>query len=103
MAVRELRSQEVQHDCGAILRAAGREAMELEYNGHTLTIGVDRGVGRDLFYLSLAPKWDDGTEISAAFARRIPSIISEIEKFWGSEAEFCTLSSSSPFVKQLPR
>jgi hypothetical protein len=92
MAVRELRSQEVQHDSGAILRSAGREAMQLEFNGHTLTIDVDRGVGRDLFYLSLTPWWDDGTEVPAAFAQQIPSIISEIEKFWGSEAEFCTLS-----------
>jgi hypothetical protein len=92
MAVRELRSQEAQHDSGAILRSVGREAMQFEYDGHTLTIEVDRGVGRDLFYLPRVFAWDDGTEVPMAFAEQIPSIISEIEKFWGSEAEFLTLS-----------
>lgn len=93
MAVRELRSQEAQHDSGAILRSAGREAMQLEYDGHTLTIEVERGVGADLFYLPARPTWDDGSEVSAAFAEKIVPIITEIEKFWGSAAEFRTVSS----------
>jgi hypothetical protein len=57
MAVRELRSQEAQHDSGAILRSAGREAMQLEFDGHTLTIDVDRGVGRTC---STSPRRPDG-------------------------------------------
>jgi len=92
MAVRELRSQEAQHDSGAILRSAGREAMQLEFDGHTLTIDVDRGVGRDMFYLASPPRWDDGTEIPSGFAEQIVAIITEVEKFWGSTAEFRTLS-----------
>ena len=92
MAVRELRSQEAQHDSGAILRSAGRKAVQLEYDGHTMTIEVDRGVGSDLFYLPVPPTWDDGTEVPTAFAERIQAIITEIEKFWGSTAEFRTLS-----------
>ena len=93
MAVRELRSQEAQHDSGAILRSAGREAMELEYNGHTMAIEVDRGVGRDLFYLPATLKWDDGTEVPSDFAEQVVPIITEVERFWGSQAEFRTLST----------
>jgi hypothetical protein len=93
MTVRELRSQEAQHDSGAILRSAGREAMQLEYQGHTMRIEVDRGVGRDLFYLPAAPKWDDGTDVPADFADQIVPIITEVERFWGSQAEFRTLST----------
>jgi len=92
MSVRELGSQEAQHDSGAILRSAGREAMQLEYGGHTLTLDVDRGVGRDLFYLSTTLRWDDGAEVPRTFGDKIPSIIREIEQFWGSEPEFRTLS-----------
>jgi hypothetical protein len=35
---------------------------------------------------------DDGTEIPSAFAEQIVAIITEVEKFWGSTAEFRTLS-----------
>jgi hypothetical protein len=91
MAVRKLRSQEAQHDSGAILRSAGREAMQLEYDGQVLTLDVDRGVGRDLFYLPASPTWDDGSPIPHNFATQIKPIITEVEDYWGSTAEFRTV------------
>jgi hypothetical protein len=93
MAVRELRSQEAQHDSGAILRSAGREAMQFELDGHVLTIGVDRGIGSDMFYLPATLRWDDGSPVPSEIAAQIRPIIMEIENFWGSTAEFRTLGS----------
>lgn len=93
MAVRELRSQEAQHDSGAILRSAGREAMQFELGGRVLTIDVDRGIGSDLFYLPATLRWDDGSPIAPDIAERIRPIITEVENFWGSTAEFRTLGA----------
>jgi hypothetical protein len=93
MAVRELRSQEAQHDSGAILRSAGREAMQFELDGHVLTIDVDRGIGSDMFYLPATLRWDDGSPIPSEVAAQIEPIITEVENFWGSTAEFRTLGS----------
>jgi hypothetical protein len=88
MSVRELQSQEALHDSGAILRSAGREAMQLEYLGRTLTLDVDRGLESDLFYLPAAPVWDDGTPIPLDTMEQIKEIITEVERFWESGAEF---------------
>jgi hypothetical protein len=93
MAVRELRSQEAQHDSGAILRSAGREAMQFELDGHVLTIDVDRGIGSDMFYLPATLRWDDGSPVPSEVAVQIRPIITEVENFWGSTAEFRTLGS----------
>ena len=94
MAVHELRSQEAQHDSGVILRSAGREAVQLELDGRTLRLEIDRGVGRDLFYLPASPVWDDGTPMDPALAGRLPQIIGEIEEFWGSSAQFRILPAA---------
>ena len=93
MAVRELRSQEAQHDSGAILRSAGREAMQFELDGHVLTIDVDRGIGSDMFYLPATLRWDDGAPVPPDIAAQIKPIITEVENFWGSAAEFRTLGT----------
>jgi hypothetical protein len=91
VAVHELRSQEAQHDSGAILRSHGREAMQFELGGRTMTIDVDRGIGADMFYLPGVPKWDDGEPVTPDVAATLRPIITEIERFWGSSAEFRTL------------
>ena len=88
MAVHELRSQEAQHDSGAILRSHGREAMQFELDGRVLTIGVDRGIGSDMFYLPAALKWDDGTPVEPRVQAMLRPVITEIERYWGSSAEF---------------
>jgi hypothetical protein len=90
-SVRELRNQEAQHDSGIILRSAGRENVQLEYGGRTLTLGIDRGVGADLFYLPAVFTWDDGTPVSPEVVALIRPAITEINEFWGSTAEFRTL------------
>jgi hypothetical protein len=59
MAVRVLRGQEAQHNFGAILRSAGREAMQFELGGKVITIDVERGIGSDLFYFR--PPFDGTT------------------------------------------
>ena len=92
MAVHELRSQEAQHDTGAILRSHGREAMQFELDGQVMTIEVDRGIGADLFYLPAVLTWDDGTPLSAETASLLRPVIAEVERFWGAEAQFRTLA-----------
>jgi hypothetical protein len=91
MAVRALRSQEAQHDSGAIVRSAGREAVQFELDGRTMTIDVERGIGSDLFFLPVTLKWDDGELVTADVAERIRPIITEVERFWGLTAEFRSL------------
>lgn len=89
MTVRGLRSQEALHeDSGAIVRTAGREADQVDYLGHTLTLNVERSVGHDVYYLPASLTWDDGTPIPANVVEQIKSIISEVDLFWGSTAEF---------------
>ena len=95
MAVHELRSQEAQHDSGAILRSHGRDEMQLELEGRVMTIGIDRGVSAVLFYLPAVLQWDDGTPVEADVLGSIKAIITEIERFWGSSAEFRTLTRKS--------
>jgi hypothetical protein len=92
VAVHRLRSQEAQHDSGAILRSHGRDAMQFELGGRTMTIGVDRGAGAVLFRLSAAPRWDDGTPVETDVLGTLRPIITEIARFWGSTAEFRTLA-----------
>jgi hypothetical protein len=88
LSVRELRNQEAQHDSGAIVRSAGRENIELEHQGRILTIGVDRGLGSDLYYLPASLSWDDGTPIPLETKAWIKEVITEVSVFWGSSAEF---------------
>ena len=91
MTVRKLQSQEAQHDSGAILRSHGRDAMQFEFDGRVMTIDVDRGIGADMFYLPAAPKWDDGALAEPEIVAMLRPVITEIEQFWGSSAEFRTL------------
>lgn len=89
MSLRELGNQEALHEeTGAIMRTAGREADQIEYLGHTLTLDVERAVGHDVFYLPASPTWDDGSPIPADVMEQIKSIVSEVERFWSSTAEF---------------
>ena len=88
MAVHALQSQEAQHDSGAILRSHGRDAMQFELAGQVMTIAVDRGLGADLFYLPATPKWDDGSPVDPETAALLRPVITEIEHFWDSSAEF---------------
>ena len=92
MAVTKLQSQEAQHDSGAILRSHGRDAMQFELDGRVMTIAVDRGVGADLFYLPAAPQWDDKDLVASDVVAMLKPVISEIEEFWGSRAEFRTIN-----------
>jgi hypothetical protein len=41
---RKIYNQEAQHDSGMILRSIDRETMQVEYQGQTLTLDVDRGL-----------------------------------------------------------
>jgi hypothetical protein len=95
VSVRELRSQEAQHDSGAVVRNAGREAVQVEHLGHTWTLDVDRGLGAILFYLPASPAWDDGTPIPAEVVAQIKDILAEVEDFWGSAAEFRQLEAGT--------
>jgi hypothetical protein len=94
VTVRKLQSQEAQHDSGAILRSHGRDAMQFELNGRTMTIAVDRGIGADLFYLPMTPRWDDNEPVTADVAATLKPIITEIEEFWGSRADFRTVTQA---------
>jgi hypothetical protein len=91
VAVHELRSQEAQHNTGAILRSHGREAVQFELDGRTMTIEVDRGIGADMFYLPTLLKCDDGTPLDAGTVAMLRPVITEIEQFWGATAQFRTL------------
>jgi len=91
MGVRELRSQEAQHDSGVILRSVDRETMQVEYQGRTLDLDVDRAPGDYAFYLPAAPTWDDGSPIPADTIDLIKNAITEIERFWGANVEFHTV------------
>ena len=94
MAVKKLQSQEAQHDSGAILRSHGRDAMQFELDGRVMTIAVDRGVGADLFFLPAAPRWDDKDLVAPEVVAMLKPVISEIEEFWGSRAEFRTINAA---------
>jgi hypothetical protein len=86
--VHELRSQEAQHDSGAILRSHGRSAVQFELAGRVLTLSVERGIGGDVFYLPATLMWDDGSPLSAAEAALVRPVIEEVNTFWGSASEF---------------
>lgn len=89
MTVRALQSQEAQHvESGAVLGSAGRDAMTLERDGHTMTIPVDRGVGQMLITLPAVPRWDDGESLPPDLAEHLEPIITEIARFWKQEPEF---------------
>jgi hypothetical protein len=90
MSVRELRSQEAQHDSGLILRSAGREAMQIEYQGRTLTIPVELLADGDLYYLPSTFVWDDGTPVAPEVVALIEPVVTEVENFWGLTPEFTT-------------
>jgi hypothetical protein len=86
--VHELRSQEAQHDSGAILRSHGRSAVQFELDGRILTLGVERGLGGDVFYLPATLVWDDGSPLSAEAAALVRPVLEEVNAFWGSSSEF---------------
>jgi hypothetical protein len=95
MGVRELRSQEAQHDSGVILRSVDRDTMQVDYQGRRLNLPVDRAPGDYAFYLPTDPRWDDGSPIPAETIDLIKNAITEIEHHWGSTVEFHTLGSDS--------
>ena len=88
MTVRELRNQEAQHDSGAILRSHGRDAVQFQLGERVMTLGVERGIGGDVFYLPTTLRWDDGEPLPAEAADLVRPVIREVNAFWGSEAEF---------------
>ena len=88
VTVRELRNQEAQHDSGAILRSHGRDAVQFQLGDRVMTLGVERGLGGDVFYLPTPLRWDDGEPLRAETAALVRPVIEEINAFWGSEAEF---------------
>jgi hypothetical protein len=88
MSVRELRSQEAEHDSGIILRGLDRYTMQLEHRGRKLSLGVDRAPGRVLFYVPKAPAWNDGNLIGEDELELLQRVVTEIEAFWGTSADF---------------
>ncbi|MEU4420038.1 hypothetical protein AB0F81_05395 [Actinoplanes sp. NPDC024001] len=88
MSVHELRSQEAQHDSGAILRSHGRDAVQFELAGRVMTLPVERGLHGDVFYLPAVLHWDDGDPLPPEVAATVRPVIEEINAFWGSAAEF---------------
>ena len=88
MAVRELRSQEAQNDAGVILRSVNRETMQLEYQGRTLNIGVDRAPNDYGVYLPADPVWSDGTPIDLGTLALLRDAIVEILRHWNTRVEF---------------
>jgi hypothetical protein len=91
VSVRKIYNQEAQHDSGMILRSIDHETMQVEHQGHTLTLDVDRGLKGELFYLPAALHWDDGAPIPSEIAELIKPAITEIENFWNRTLEFRTL------------
>jgi hypothetical protein len=87
MAVHNLRSQEARNDAGVILRSVDRETMQLEYQGRTLNVGVDRAPGNYGVYLPAAPLWTDGEPVDAHTAVILQDAIREILGHWGIRAE----------------
>lgn len=88
MSVRELRSQEAEHDSGIVLRTLDRFTMQLEHRGRKLNLGVDRAPGRALFYVPKAPAWNDGSAIGDDELELLQRVVTEIEAFWGTAADF---------------
>lgn len=88
MAVRRLGNQSAQHDSGAVVSSAGRWAVSIDYHGHRLTLDVERAVGHHLYYLPTSLKWDDGTPIPPETAEELRDIVTQVEQFWGVQAEF---------------
>ena len=94
MTVRELLPQKAEHvESGVTLGGAGREAMRLRLGEQAMTIGVDRGDHRILYYLPAEPRWDDGTTLPPDLAANLQSIVAEISRFWKQEPEFRTASA----------
>ena len=87
MAVRELRSQEAQNDAGVILRSVDRETMQLEYQGRTLNVGVDRAPN-NYGQLPATPAWNDGTPVDQGTLALLKDAIVEILRHWKTRVEF---------------
>lgn len=93
MTVRKLLPQKAEHvESGITLGGAGWEAMRLSHGERTMTILVERGDHRKLYYLLANPTWDDGTPVDPGVAATLRPVITEIEHFWESTAEFRTTS-----------
>ncbi|WP_328468028.1 hypothetical protein OHA21_50650 [Actinoplanes sp. NBC_00393] len=88
MAVEELNSQESRNDRGVLLRSVDRETMQVEYQGRTLDLDVDRAPGSYGFYLPSDPFWNDGTSISEETMSLIKDSIREIRGHKGVEVMF---------------
>ncbi|BCY07063.1 hypothetical protein [Actinoplanes sp. L3-i22] len=90
MTVRKLRPQWALHvESGVTLGGAGRDAMEVELDGHTLNLPVQRGLNELWFYIPTQLRWDDNGELlPPEIADNLQAIITEIAEFWGAESEF---------------
>ncbi len=88
MPVHELRSQEAQHDSGAIVRSYGRDAVQFEWRGRVMTLNVERGIGGDVFFLPTDLRWDDEDPLDDEAAALVRPVIEEVNAFWGSNSEF---------------
>jgi hypothetical protein len=88
MSVRKIENQMAEHDSGAIVRNAGRDAVKVDYQGRTLTLDVERGLDTDYFYLPVSMTWDDGTPVPAETVEQVKDIVAEVERFWGINSEF---------------
>ncbi|HWS32875.1 MAG TPA: hypothetical protein VN408_09045 [Actinoplanes sp.] len=88
MPIHALRSQEAQHDSGAVVRSHGRDAVQFQLHGRVMTINVERGVGSDTFFLPTELRWDDETPLDAEAAALVRPVLQETNSFWGSESEF---------------
>ena len=92
MGVEEIHSQEARTDPGVVLRCVDRETLRADYQGRSVVLPVDRGVGSHGIYLPVVPSWDDGEPIPAADLAVIKDAVVEVLRHWGSETEFITLS-----------
>jgi hypothetical protein len=88
VSVRELRNQVAEHDSGVVVRNVDRYTVGIDYLGRSLRLPVERGVGLYYFTLPDPLSWDDGTAVSQGELEQIKRAVSEVERFWGTTAQF---------------
>jgi hypothetical protein len=62
--------------------------MQVEHEGRTLNVGVDRAPNSYGVYLPTAPAWSDQTPVSGQELDGIKSAIVEIMAYWNTSVEF---------------
>jgi hypothetical protein len=91
MGVQELSSQSARTDTGVTLAGIDRETLRASYQGRSMLLAVEDGLGSYGVYLPRVPTWNDGDPVAEEDLSVIKDAVVEILRYWGFGTEFITL------------